>query len=96
MLSFDGGPYPEPLVEIPPNLAAKAGVRSGDMVRVASRSRWVTRECQVVKTIRPDTILIPYPGAGERSANRLKIRTLGPAFRIPQYKVFAVKIERAR
>jgi len=87
--------YPEPLVEIHPKLAAKAGIRSGDQVRVTSRRGSVTLECTVVKTIRPDTIFIPYHWAGEKSANRLTIRALDPVSKIPEYKVCAVKIEKA-
>jgi assimilatory nitrate reductase catalytic subunit len=87
--------YPEPLVEIHPKLAAKVGVRSGDRVKVTSRRGTVTLDCQVVKTIRPDTIFIPYHWAGEKSANRLTIRALDPVSKIPEYKVCAVRVEKA-
>jgi assimilatory nitrate reductase catalytic subunit len=87
--------YPEPLVEIHPKLAAKVGVRSGDRVTVTSRRGTVTLACQVVRTIRPDTIFIPYHWAGEKSANRLTIRALDPVSKIPEYKVCAVRIEKA-
>ena len=86
--------YPEPLVEIHPRLAAKVGVRTGDRVKVTSRRGSVTLECQVVKSIRPDTIFIPYHWAGEKSANRLTIRALDPIAKIPEYKVCAVKVEK--
>jgi assimilatory nitrate reductase catalytic subunit len=87
--------YPEPLVEIHPRLAEKVGVRSGDRVKVTSRRGTLTLPCQVVKTIRPDTIFIPYHWAGEKSANRLTIRALDPVSKIPEFKVCAVKLERA-
>jgi assimilatory nitrate reductase catalytic subunit len=87
--------YPEPLVEIHPRLAAKVGVRTGDRVKVTSRRGTVTLECQVVKTIRPDTIFIPYHWAGKKSANLLTIRALDPVSKIPEYKVCAVKVEKA-
>jgi assimilatory nitrate reductase catalytic subunit len=87
--------YPEPLVELHPQLAAKVGVGSGDIVRVTSRRGSVTLACQVVKTIRPDTIFIPYHWAGKKSANRLTIRALDPVSKIPEYKVCAVRIEKA-
>jgi assimilatory nitrate reductase catalytic subunit len=87
--------YPEPLVEIHPKLAAKVGVRSGDRVKVTSRRGTVTLDCQVVKTIRPDTIFIPYHWAGDKSANRLTIRALDPVSKIPEYKVCAVRVEKA-
>jgi len=87
--------YPEPLVEIHPKLAAKAGLRGGDKVKVTSRRGSVTLSCQVVKSIRPDTIFIPYHWAGEKSANRLTIRALDPVSKIPEFKVCAVRIEKA-
>ena len=87
--------YPEPLVEIHPKLAAKVGVKTGDRVRVTSRRGEVTLGCQVVKTIRPDTIFIPYHWAGEKSANRLTIRALDPVSKIPEFKVCAVRVEKA-
>ncbi|MBI3854830.1 MAG: molybdopterin oxidoreductase family protein [Planctomycetes bacterium] len=86
--------YPEPLVEIHPRLAATVGVRSGDRVTVTSRRGSVTLECQVVKSIRPDTIFIPYHWAGDKSANRLTIRALDPVSKIPEYKVCAVRVEK--
>jgi len=86
---------PEPLVELHPKLAATVGVRSGDRVTVTSRRGSLTLGCQVVKTIRPDTIFIPYHWAGDRSANRLTIRALDPVSKIPEYKVCAVRLEKA-
>ena len=49
----------------------------------------------VVKTIRPDTVFIPYHWPGRRSANLLTHRTLDPRSKIPEYKVSACRIEKA-
>ena len=49
----------------------------------------------VVRTIRPDTVFIPYHWPGRRSANRLTHRTLDPRSKIPEYKVSACRIEKA-
>ena len=87
--------YPEPLVEMHPRLAAKVGVKTGDRVTVTSRRGTLTLGCQVVKTIRPDTVFIPYHWAGEKSANRLTIRALDPVAKIPEFKVCAVRVEKA-
>lgn len=86
--------YPEPLVEMHPDLASQHGIHSGDQVRVSSRRGEITLSCQVVKTIRPDTIFIPYHWAGEKSANRLTLRALDPISRIPEFKTCAVRIEK--
>ena len=48
----------------------------------------------MVKTIRPDTMFIPYHWPGRRSANRLTHRTLDPRSKIPEYKVSACRIEK--
>jgi assimilatory nitrate reductase catalytic subunit len=50
----------------------------------------------VVKTIRPDTVFIPYHWAGIRSANRLTHRTLDPRSKIPEFKVSACWIAKAK
>jgi assimilatory nitrate reductase catalytic subunit len=87
--------YPEPLVEIHPELALRHGLRSGDVVRVQSRRGEVTLACRVVKTIRPDTIFIPYHWTEGKSANRLTVRALDPVAKIPEFKVCAVRLQRA-
>src|SRR4029078_4138774 len=66
--------YPEPLVEMHPTLAAKFGVKSGDLVTVESPRGQVTLKSIVVTTIREDTVFIPYHWANEQSANLLTIR----------------------
>ena len=54
----------------------------------------MTIQAMVVKTIRPDTIFIPYHWPGRRSANNLTHRTLDPRSKIPEYKVSACRIEK--
>ena len=50
---------------------------------------------RIVRTIRPDTVFIPYHWPGARSANRLTHRTLDPRSKIPEFKVSACRIEKA-
>jgi assimilatory nitrate reductase catalytic subunit len=85
--------YPGPVVEMHPKLAAKLGVVDKQPVRVVSRRGEVTLPAAVVKTIRPDTVFIPYHWAEEQSANRLTIRALDPVSKIPEFKVCAVRVE---
>ena len=54
----------------------------------------MTLQAQVVRTIRPDTVFIPYHWPGQRSANQLTHRTLDPRSKIPEYKVSACKLEK--
>jgi assimilatory nitrate reductase catalytic subunit len=87
--------YPEPRVEIHPRLAQQHGIKDGDWVAVQSRRDRVTLQAMVVKTIRPDTVFIPYHWPGIRSANRLTHRTLDPRSKIPEFKVSACRIAKA-
>jgi len=87
--------YPEPRAEIHPRLAEQHNIKDGDWVTVTTRRDDVTVRAMVVKTIRPDTIFIPYHWAGTRSANRLTHRTLDPRSKIPEFKVSACKIKRS-
>jgi assimilatory nitrate reductase catalytic subunit len=87
--------YPVPKLEIHPILAEKYGIKSGDWVTVTTRRNEMTLEAMVVKTIRPDTVFIPYHWAGKRSANQLTHRTLDPRSKIPEFKVSACRLQRA-
>ena len=88
--------YPNPQVEIHPLLAQKLGIKSGDTAHVESRRGELTLPALVMKTIRPDTIFIPYHWPGERSANRVTNRVLDPISKIPEFKVCAVRVSKAQ
>lgn len=87
--------YPSPQVEMHPQLAEKLGVRNGELVRVESRRGELTLPALVVKTIRPDTIFIPYHWPGNQSANQVTNRALDPISKIPEFKVCAVRVTKA-
>ncbi len=87
--------YPEPLCEMHPRLAESIGVVEGDLVRVTSRRGSMVAPAKVVATIRPDTVFIPYHWPGDKSVNLLTLRALDPVSKIPEYKVSAVRIEKA-
>jgi assimilatory nitrate reductase catalytic subunit len=87
--------HPEPRIEIHPTLAQQHGIQDGDWVRVTTRRGEMVIQALVVRTIRPDTVFIPYHWPGARSANRLTHRTLDPRSKIPEYKVSACRIEKA-
>lgn len=84
--------YPEPLIEIHPRLAEKKGIKDGDWVRIESRRGVCTLRAQVVTTIRPDTIFVPYHWGGAKSINQVTIAAQDPISKIPEYKVCAVRI----
>lgn len=87
--------YPQPLVEIHPQLAARYGIATNDWVTVATRRDAITLQANVVKTIRPDTVFIPYHWPNLRSANLLTHRTLDPRSKIPEFKVSACRLAKA-
>jgi assimilatory nitrate reductase catalytic subunit len=87
--------YPTPRVEIHPRLAEQYGIKDGDYVTVTTRRDEITVPAMVVRTIRPDTVFIPYHWPGVRSANRLTHRTLDPRSKIPEFKVSACRLRKA-
>jgi assimilatory nitrate reductase catalytic subunit len=87
--------YPEPLCEMHPTLAESLGIENGDPVTVTSRRGTITLPALVVTTIRPDTVFIPYHWPGAKAANQLTNRAVDPASKMPEFKVAAVRVERA-
>ena len=87
--------YPEPRIEMHPQLAETLGINDGDWATAESRRGSVTLQTQVVTTIRPDTIFIPYHWPGKKSANQLTISAQDPISKIPEYKVCAVRVRKS-
>jgi assimilatory nitrate reductase catalytic subunit len=86
--------YPEPLCEMHPRWPSSIGVADGDLVRVTSRRGAMT--CPPRWSDDPPRHrLHPLPLAGRQSANQLTNRALDPISKIPEYKVSAVRVERA-
>lgn len=87
--------YPEPRIEMHPQLAAKLGIENGDWATAESRRGTITLQAQVVTTIRPDTVFIPYHWPGRKSANQLTVSAQDPISKIPEYKVCAVRVRKS-
>ena len=62
---------------------------------MTSRRSAITLQAIVVRTIRPDTVFIPYHWPAGQSANRLTHRTLDPRSKIPEFKVSACQLKKA-
>jgi assimilatory nitrate reductase catalytic subunit len=86
--------YPEPRLELHPQLAEPLGIQDGDWTTVESRRGACTLRAQVVRTIRPDTVFVPYHWAGAKSINQVTIAAQDPISKIPEYKVCAVRLRR--
>ena len=87
--------YAEPRIEMHPRLAAKLGIADGEWATAETRRGTITLKAQVVATIRPDTIFIPYHWAGKKSANQLTVAAQDPISKIPQYKVCGCRVRKA-
>ncbi|MDI3390249.1 molybdopterin oxidoreductase family protein [Streptomyces sp. B-S-A8] len=85
---------PGPFVELHPQLAARIGVADGEDVTVVSRRGTAVAPAKVTRSIRPDTVFMPFHWAGEGRANTLTHPALDPVSRMPEFKVCAVRLER--
>ena len=85
---------PEPYVEIHPETAMKLKINDGERVRVVSRRGEGEFPALVVRTIRPDTIFIPYHWGEELAVNQLTNPMLDPISKIPEFKACAARIEK--
>src|SRR5262249_14730041 len=84
----------EPKLELHPILAKQHGIADGDWVTVESRRGRLTIRCQVVTTIRPDVVFVPYHWPGEKSVNLVTIASQDPVSQIPEDKVCAVRVRK--
>ncbi|HWH68484.1 MAG TPA: molybdopterin oxidoreductase family protein, partial [Candidatus Sulfotelmatobacter sp.] len=86
---------PGPYIEVHPLLAKRLELAEGDWATAETRRGTCTLPVRVVKTIRPDTIFIPYHWPDRQSANQLTIAAQDPISKIPEYKVCAVRLKKA-
>ena len=86
--------YPEPRIEMHPRLAAKLGIADGDWATAETRRGTITLQAQVVTTIRPDTVFIPYHWAGPEEREPADRRRAGPDQQDPG--VQGVRVPRAQ
>jgi len=63
-------------------------------VKVISRRGEGVFPALVVRTIRPDTIFIPYHWGEQLAVNQLTNPALDPTSKIPEYKACAARIEK--
>ncbi len=85
---------PEALVEISPIDGRALGIEDGEMVRVTSRRGEVVAKAQVVDRTDQGVVFMTFHFK-EAAANLLTIAALDPVAKIPEFKVCAVKVERA-
>jgi formate dehydrogenase alpha subunit len=86
--------YPNSLVEISPDDAARLGLNGSKTVRVVSRRGEMVAKAIVTDRVAPGVIFANFHFPGAQNANNLTIAALDPVAKIPEYKVCAVKVER--
>jgi assimilatory nitrate reductase catalytic subunit len=86
---------PEAFVELHPSLATDLDVSEGDQVHVISRRGRATAKARVTENIRLDTVFMPFHWAGAGNANLVTNPAVDPISGMPEFKVCAVRVERA-
>ncbi|MBQ0868731.1 molybdopterin oxidoreductase family protein [Streptomyces smyrnaeus] len=86
---------PEPYVEVHPDTARRAGLDDGDTARIVSRRGATLARTRCVPSLRPDTVFLPFHFPGDGAANALTNPALDPVSRMPEFKLSAVRLERA-
>ncbi len=85
--------YPNTVVEISPEDAAKIGLNAKTMVRVRSRRGEMVAKALVTNRVCQGLIFGNFHFPGLQNVNNLTIEALDPVAKIPEYKVCAVRVE---
>jgi assimilatory nitrate reductase catalytic subunit len=85
---------PAPFVEIHPETARGLSIGEGEMVRLTTRRGAAAFKARLVRSIRLDTLFVPFHWGGGSSANTLTNAALDPVSRIPEFKICAVRAEK--
>ncbi|MDQ0943700.1 molybdopterin oxidoreductase family protein [Streptomyces sp. V1I1] len=86
---------PGPFVELHPLLAERLGAVEGEPLAVVSRRGRAVGPARISAGIRPDTVFMPFHWPGEGRVNSVTNPALDPTSRMPEFKVCAVRVERA-
>ncbi len=84
--------YPQALIEVNEDDAAKLGLNGNKRVRVSSRRGSIEAKALITDRVPPGMVYANFHFP-EASANELTIAALDPIAKIPEYKVCAVKVE---
>ncbi|NLU69208.1 molybdopterin oxidoreductase family protein [Streptomyces sp. HNM0574] len=84
---------PGPYVELHPRLAERLGAAEGEPVAVVTRRGRAVAPARITRSIRADTVFMPFHWPGEGRANTLTHAALDPDSRMPEFKVCAARVE---
>jgi predicted molibdopterin-dependent oxidoreductase YjgC len=82
-------------IAVNPADARRLGFDEGGALRVISRRGELTGFAHVTEAVRPGAIFVPFAKLADSAANFLTNSAHDPTAKIPEYKVCAVRIERA-
>jgi predicted molibdopterin-dependent oxidoreductase YjgC len=85
---------PEGAVEISHGDASKLGIAQGDEVKISSRRGSVVARARVSRAMPPGVVFMTFHFA-ESAANVLTNPARDPIAKIPEFKVAAVRVEKA-
>jgi assimilatory nitrate reductase catalytic subunit len=86
---------PDPFVEIHPETARGLRIADNDLVVVTSRRGRAVLKARLSRDVRFDTLFVPFHWSQSGCANLLTHGALDPISRIPEFKVCAVRVEKA-
>jgi anaerobic selenocysteine-containing dehydrogenase len=86
--------HPEEDIALHPADAAALGVADGDMVKVSSRRGSLVVRARVSEEMKAGTAFMCFHFYGQPT-NVLTQQALDPASKTPEYKVTAIKVEKA-
>jgi len=85
--------YPQTLVEVSPDDAAKLGLGANSNVRVKSRRGEMLARALITDRVSPGVVFGNFHFPGPQNVNNLTIGALDPMAGIPEYKVCAVAVD---
>ncbi|MFC4337962.1 molybdopterin oxidoreductase family protein [Salininema proteolyticum] len=85
----------EPYLALHPDTAENLGIGEGERVRVRSDRGWFEAPAKLDWTLRRDVVFSPFHYGGAANVNRVVSDALDPLSRMPEFKVSAVRLERA-
>ncbi|GAB3451138.1 molybdopterin oxidoreductase family protein [Streptomonospora sediminis] len=89
------GAQPAAYVEVHPDTGHRAGLGEGDWAQVVSRRGATLAQVRHRADARTDTVFLPFHYGGDQAANNVTNPVLDPASRMPEFKVSAIRLEKA-
>ncbi|MGC9542836.1 molybdopterin oxidoreductase family protein [Streptomyces sp. UG1] len=83
---------PEAVVEMHPDTARRFGLADGQLAEIGSAHGTARARVRLTRTVRADTVFVPFHFPGAARANLFTGDALDPRSRMPEFKVSAVRV----